>query len=457
MLGYNKQKPIIKKNPNYVRIKRVASLGDGIVSLEEEDLESYKRIAINRKLVRFFPSSGAGTRMFSFDSLSHFGEEEKHILLKKVPLFSEIEIDQEKSFEEIIDQVSISKSEYGVSYKDLPKILLPFHKYKDVVESPLDAHVWVTEKYFSPATECHFTIDEKFKEHIEKKVEKLSIQTHIGVNISEQSSEFETFLIDDAGIPVKGKDRNFITNPGGHGALLDNLNKISADIINIQNIDNISRREFQQEVVSYSQKIIGRLIRIQSQIFEFLRCFDLPVCSENTIKKAKDMVENVFGINIKNSSNQILLIEEMKDILDRPIRICGVIKSSLSRTGGYPFWVESEDGSDRLQIVEHCEIDIADEDQKKFLEESKHFNPVILACGIKNYNGKKYDLNNYTNQKRWLVYKRETPQGAFTNIEYPGLWNGSMDGWLTLFADLPESIFSPVKNILDFTSPLHQV
>jgi hypothetical protein len=236
--------------------------------------------------------------------------------------------------------------------------------------------------------------------------------------------------------------------PGGHGALIENLNNVDADIIFIKNIDNVCVHEFLNEIVDYKKALGGSLLEIQEKVFETLENLD----KENTeaIDEAQKLLSHCF-----HQTTKIENFTEAKALLNKPIRVCGMVKNE-GAPGGGPFWVKDIKGKASLQIVESAQIDMSKEDQKEIVSRSSHFNPVDLVCGVKNYKGEKFNLLDFVDPAKGFISEKSKNGKTLKALELPGLWNGAMANWNTIFIEVPLVTFNPVKSVVDLLKPSHQ-
>ena len=240
-----------------------------------------------------------------------------------------------------------------------------------------------------------------------------------------------------------------VFRPSGHGALLENLNDIDADLVFIKNIDNVAAQEYVPEIAKYKKVLAGKLLKIQSKIFEYLQELE----GEVSLQKMKEMHSFIWNeLNIKDiPSGKSDLIE----VLNKPLRVCGVVKNT-GAPGGGPFWVKDDNGNTSLQIVETSQINLEDAHQKSILQEATHFNPVDIVCGLRDYKGNKFDLQQFTDPDTGFISKKYENGKPLKALELPGLWNGSMAKWNTIFIEVPQITFNPVKTVNDLLKKEHR-
>jgi len=302
----------------------------------------------------------------------------------------------------------------------------------------------------------HFTFSPKhlhlFKETFEKVKNRIVKKTKVDVRISYsfQDSSTDTIAVDLMNKPFKNKDGNLVFRPSGHGALIKNLNEVDADIIFIKNIDNVTVENHIDAVAANKKMLAGRLLQLQNKIFGYL---DGIVKEQITEEKLSEMKAFLWKeLQIKEIPQTKAGIAE---VLNRPIRVCGVVKNT-GAPGGGPFWVKNQEGQLSLQIVELSQIDISDPKQAAIVDGATHFNPVDLVCGTRDYTGKKYNLNHYVDPLACFISDKTVEGAPIKALEAPGLWNGAMAHWNTIFVEVPLLTFSPVKNVNDLLHSSHQ-
>ena len=484
---------------SYVDLRGVATNDDGLLVLNNQEQYELVNLFESKKskleLLKFTPASGAATRMFKFlfEFLEDYnptrGSINAYINKNNVPelrLFF-VGLDSFPFFKEVRSQLKMKYGEEGadvnenrlrfvkmmldqdgLNYGKKPKGLFPFHAYKKHIASAFEEHLFESALYASNnhVANLHFTISEghlsNFKERLNKRKEYITQKTNVKFNISYsfQSSSTDTIALTQDNKLLKDKNGDLIFRPGGHGALINNLNKQDADIIFIKNIDNVVVFQFKEQVAYYKKMLAGKLITLQEKTFAYLKLL---------LGKA-DLVENEYR-DIVNFISNDLFIKLPKDferyetnykkeylikLLDRPIRVCGMVENE-GEPGGGPFWVRDEQGRESLQIVEGVQINPHSKTQQGILQKATHFNPVDIVCGIRNYKGEKYDLHRFVDQKAGFITSKSYQGQKIKALEHPGLWNGGMAYWNTVFVEVPLVTFNPVKTVNDLLKPAHQV
>jgi hypothetical protein len=356
-------------------------------------------------------------------------------------------------------------SEEFYNFANKPKAILPFHHYGNHIATAIEEHLYESAYYASSNQKAnlHFTISkthQAFFEMIANEIKpKIETETNIQINIdfSFQNKATDSVAVDLNNNLFKDEQGNLIFRPAGHGALIENLNDINADIVFIKNIDNLAHSQL-KKTAFYKKALAGILIELQIQIFEFLNVLTSENLAENDLKNIITFCKDNLNIKfkddffIKSNSAKIL---NLQSLLNRPIRVCGMVINE-GEPGGGPFWVKDNNGTISLQIVESVEIDLESDLQKKIFNSANYFNPVDIVCGLKDYQNKKFDLKKFVNHNSgFIVYKTHKGKNV-KSYELPGLWNGAMSNWISVFVEMPIYTFNPVKTVNDLLKPLHQ-
>lgn len=341
---------------------------------------------------------------------------------------------------------SVVKS--GLSYGNLPKALLKMHTYDDKTTTPIDEHILEGEHYLNKdSVRLHFTIGEEHEELFNQYVNQaLKGKEHIEITYSFQKKETNTVAVDMENQPFHLENGEVFYRPGGHGALLENLNDLDADIVFIKNIDNVCHKSQVEATIESKRELASIGLEVKKQIQKHI---------SDLLSKEYNLEE--IGLFIKEVLNITLKTELTKDkalaLLDRPLRVCGMVKNS-GEPGGGPFVVDNGDYLD-LQICETAEIDLKDATKREIFNSSSYFNPVDLVCFVKGHKGEKFDLRNYSNKERYFISEKIHQGKEIKALEHPGLWNGAMHNWNTLFVEVPAETFNPMKNINDLLREGH--
>lgn len=478
-----------ENNFPYLDIKTPATLGNGIKELTEEELGRYISIYDNvspqKSIVKFVPASGAASRMFK--DLYSYLESDKNDLadnpfvqkfidnMDSFPFYHDLDDSlkqagsglksalQEKNYKLIL------KHFLGVEYMgygELPKGLLKFHSYDDEKRTPVQEHFVEGANYGvgkDNTVRLHFTVSPehqgKFEEHVREIQSDLEDQfeTHFEVNFSQQKKATDTIAVDMENNPFLEEDGEILFRPAGHGALLENLNEIDGDIVFIKNIDNVVPDRVKSDTITYKKAIGGILFDVQKKVFDVLSQLDKDA-GEISVSSAEQVLEVEFGAKTPSDYASFSPDEKAKYLrkkLDRPIRVCGMVENT-GEPGGGPFWVLEEDGALALQIAETAQLNLEDQSQNECFEASTHFNPTDLVCALKDYQGNKFDLLKYRDAKTGFVTLKSKNGRQLKAQELPGLWNGAMSDWNSIFVEVPLITFNPVKTINDLLRDVHQ-
>lgn len=487
------QVDILSRGSSFVRVQAPATPGKGIIVYHTQEIETYvsefEKEIQNKKLLKFIPASGAATRMFKdlFQFIENYSPETSlHTpaisntltlmqSLKKMAFYEALKasllkqnLDLECLFSSK-DYVPIVKQlleKQGLNYADLPKGLLLFHAYENEIRTAFEEHMVEGSTYAKNADGCvclHFTVSPEHKELFEILLEQVrqKYEQRFGVkyqvSFSFQSLATNTVSLTEDNQLFRNEDTSLEFRPGGHGSLLDNLSQLDADVVFVKNIDNVTLDERKADTVLYKKLLCVLLLKLQQQCFAYLHKLEsspLPISELQLIERfSTEQLNIVMPSNYSSSKakeKQKFLFQQ----LNRPIRVCGMVKRE-DEPGGGPFWVRNANGNLSLQIVETSEIEVSDIEQKACLEASEYFNPVDLVCGLKNYKGEKFNLQNYADKERCFVSIKSKNGRTLKALEHPGLWNGAMSNWISLFVAVPLSTFTPVKTVNDLLRKEH--
>ena len=484
---------------NYTNLYAPAKIGDGILALSHKKIEEYidcfEKERDRLSIIKFIPASGAATRMFKF--LFSFLKEYNPIIqslnayinknaLKDLPLFL-IALEKFPFYNAVINQLESS----GINYQDLsanqkafqfvkamlnedqlnyggfPKGLFPFHKYNNDISTAFEEHLYDMAFLGSKnkSIKLHFTVAERHKDkfakefsRIEKRVEvKTEFQYDISYSYQHQSTD--TIALTAKNEPFRNQDGSLYFRPSGHGALIKNLNAIDADLIFINNIDNVVTKHYKAEVAKYKKVLAGILITTQNQIFKFISKLKSENLNEVDLNLIAEFITNKLNSSISEEFEKYshkYKVEYLFEALNRPIRVCGMVNNE-GEPGGGPFWVRDEYGRRSLQIVESAQVNKNDREQKRIMSEATHFNPVDIVCSIKDFEGQTFDLDNFVNHNSGFITMKTKVGKDIKALELPGLWNGSMAYWNTIFVEVPILTFNPVKTVNDLLKPSHQL
>jgi len=468
-----------------IELYNIVSEGNGLSILSKEELKKYisqyEDRSTSKQLFKFVPASGAASRMFKtlynfLDGQNDEQDEGVKTFFKDIDNFAfsgELTALMGNSKEELLKKkskkvVELLLSENGLNYGNLPKALLTFHKYKDgSITKAIDEHLVEGALYCSGSGDkvsIHFTVSEEhmspIKSHLEKvlPVFEKRFNTKYNITFSVQDKATDTVAVDLDNQPIRKENGELLFRPGGHGALLKNLDAIDADIIFIKNIDNVAAQWLIQDTIDYKKALGGVLLETQSKIFQYCRMLrDLLSLAEQSEQEIIQFLDLRLGYKIPNSYKEMAEPDKIAflfDRLNRPLRICGVVKSS--NTGGGPFWVKQPDGALSLQLVETAQVNLQKSAQKSILTSSQYANITDLVCGVRDFKGNKFDLMKFRDPDTGFIAEKSQGGKALKAMELPGLWNGAMSDWNTAFVEVPMTTFNPVKTVLDLLNKEHQ-
>lgn len=483
-----------KEGIPFVRLESAAVISNGISKFSEDEEEKLVQNFENAKdsisLLKFVPASGAASRMFKamfnfLDTYDHKGETLESYLdrTKDKAVKSFLDGMENFAFYDLIRKriagkaTSKDEEKYlfvkemllpeGLNFGFYPKGLLPFHNYGTYNATPFEEHLKEAVAYaqVNNKANLHFTISEQhgelFNNEFSTAGQRVSkdTSTSFTVNYSYQKPSTDTIAVTLDNKPFRNTDGSLLLRPAGHGSLIENLNEQDADIIFIKNIDNVVVPRFSSEVAKSKKVLAGLLLKLQAKAFEYAEALDANNLSTEQLQKIKLFLEKELNVRFIDKFNSYSIgqqIEILKDKINRPIRICGMVKNE-GEPGGGPFWIKDAQQHISLQIIESAQIDMENSHQVDILKNATHFNPVDLVCGVKNYKGEKYNLLNYVDTKQGFITQKTKEGKDLKALELPGLWNGAMAFWNTIFVEVPLVTFNPVKTVNDLLKPAHQV
>lgn len=459
-------------------LNRPAAIGDGILRIANQKSYIQKMAQYQGAITKFVPASGAASRMFKnlFETMDqlradqHFQERfsaSAKEFFEKLPAFAfykqlmdVIPSDQRNNPLAVLEYLLTDK---GLNYGELPKGLLLFHTEDGRAHTPFEEHMVEGALYAKDKNgrvNLHFTVSPEHLARFEelfndcKDFYQRVFEVEFQVDFSVQSEATDTLSVDSSNKPFRNDDGSILFRPGGHGALIENLQMINSDLIFIKNIDNVVPQRHIDETVTYKKVLAGLLITVQEKIFAYQEKVENDALSDAVLEEIVDFFQRYFFVDItlqlKKSPTDYLY-----QLLFRPIRVAGVVKN-VGEPGGGPHWVNSIDGGTSLQIVESSQIDDQNTQQVQIFKEATHFNPVDIVCGIKDYKGKKYSLNDFIDYNACFISHKSKGGKELKALELPGLWNGAMANWNTLFVEVPIATFNPVKTVNDLLREMHQ-
>lgn len=485
----------------HVRLVRPCTRENCVMQLNEQVAAAYvdlqEKAAGQGRLSQFVPASGAASRMFQSllqihnmphdldpDEL-HFGAKKGVAAagdfirfldqLKRFPFARELEdtlaeaaldlhsLLNDGQYRIILDYLL---SDVGLDCGSLPKGLLKFHRYPDECRTAFEEHLVEAVGYLSGRTgrcSLHFTVSPQHEDRFADLLEKIlpsyerRYSVSFDVSFSHQKASTNTIAVDLENRPFRDRSGSLHFRPGGHGALLGNLNDLEGDLVYIRNIDNLVPDRLKHKVARWKRSLGGVLVAVQEAVFSYIRALNTVSSSHALIESASRFARELLFLHLPESfdfwhpegKRRWLL-----DRLNRPIRVCGVVPNQ-GQPGGAPFWVE-KDGDVSIQIVEQAQVDFDSPEQRSIWMSSTHFNPVDIVCGVRDYEGKPFDLECYVDEDAVFISRKSKDGKPLKALELPGLWNGSMADWITVLVEVPAETFNPVKTIFDLLKPEHQ-
>ena len=445
----------------YLKIVRAASPSDGVTVLSVEETDAavarYEKEKEALSVVKFVPASGAATRMFK--ELFAFVNEDKRGAgidklidnIEKFAFWPELKAVLKEGADDKELVSAIVKE--GLNYGSKPKGLVTFHAYEEGARKAVEEHLAEGAAYATTkgVARIHFTVSpehmEGFKTLLEEKLPYYENRYGIryDISFSVQKPSTDTIAVNPDNTPFRQDNGELLFRPAGHGALIENLNDIDADIVFIKNIDNVTTDSRRGDTTRCKKMLAGLLLELQERSFEYLKALEVGGAE---LEPIAEFIEKRLCVKLPESYDIALL----KAVLNRPIRVCGMVRNE-GEPGGGPFWVKNSDGTESLQIAESSQI--APEDLP-LMKSATHFNPVDLVCGVKDSKGVKFNLPAYTDPETGFISEKSAGGRDLRAQELPGLWNGAMAKWNTIFVDVPITTFSPVKVVQDLLREQHQ-
>lgn len=472
----------------FLKLAGAASVEKGITVPTEVEEESYLAAwdtytaTTGHKVVKFVPASGAASRMFKNMFAFADGKSEVPTTDFEKTFFERIhdaafygdlnaacerlygaDIDTLMTNNRHKDVVRAMLGHDGLNYGALPKGLLKFHSYPNGSRTPLEEHLVEGALYASESdgtVNVHFTVSPEHRALFEALVEEKKADyekeygVHYAVSFSEQKPSTDTVAANPDNTPFRKADGSLLFRPGGHGALIENLNDIDADVVFVKNIDNVVPDRLKTPTVRYKKLLAGVLVTLQKHAFDYLRQLESGNYTAADLQKMLQFVENNLcteNPELKETELAAYLIKK----LNRPMRVCGMVRN-VGEPGGGPFLAYNADGTISLQILESSQIDMDDAEKKAMFEKGTHFNPVDLVCAIKDHNGKPFHLPDYVDPQTGFISHKSKDGKELKALELPGLWNGTMSDWSTVFVEVPLETFNPVKTVNDLYREQHQ-
>lgn len=458
----------------YIKAAKAATVGDGIIRLDSEQLENYcnlfDSLASKKALLKFVPASGAASRMFkALYSAKNEGKIDKSVEqfeteIKKFAFFGSLA--KHLKSDDLQGKLNALLEKDGLDYGNLPKGLLEFHLYPEKARTAIEEHLVEGALYANNKgrVKLHFTVSPEHKSKFKKLIDEVkpAYEEKYGVkyfiSFSEQKPSTDTIAVDLENEPFRDKNGKLLFRPAGHGALLENLDDIKADVVFIKNIDNVVPDYLKAETVTYKKALAGLLLDYQKKIFSIVKRLEKPEVSGFMINKAARLLKNELNVEPPKGFRMWPQEDKRKYVLEklnRPLRVCGMVKN-VGEPGGGPFWVSNVDGSVSLQVVESAQFDMKNKKQKEIFENATHFNPVDLICAFRKHDKSYFSLAEFRDNKTGFITEKSQSGKVLKAQELPGLWNGAMANWNTLFVEVPLITFNPVKTVNDLLRKEHQ-
>lgn len=489
-----------RKGFPFVDLQRPCTVGDGVIVLSPQELQRYIDLhaaaARAGRVMKFVPASGAASRMFQ--SLLTLASRSTPLTRETLAaaaaaddrdcqLFGQLltKLDQfafSDNLRHVMERDGLSLSTVlahghyhvlltyllnptGLNYANLPKGLIPFHRYVDHTRTPFEEHLAEAVAYAQDdarTAHIHFTVPVEHQETIAAYLQGRLPQYEHGGNrfqltFSVQKPSTDTIAVDQQNEPFHDLNGELVFRPGGHGALLENLSDLQGDLIFVKNIDNIVPDHLKTDTYQYKKALGGYLVALQDELFGHVRRLTQGPITLSVVTEAVAFARRTFSIEIPAEMLQAGLGVQRDFLcqsLNRPIRVCGMVRNT-GEPGGGPFWVRSPQGSLSRQIIESSQVNMQAEDQRSRWQAATHFNPVDLVCGVRDFQGKLFDLHRFSDPNTGFISVKSKDGRELRALELPGLWNGAMAHWHTVFVEVPLSTFNPVKTVYDLLRPEH--
>ena len=456
----------------FLHVAAPATVGNGISQLSSDDRKKYVELydGYSGKILKFVPASGAASRMFKalFKAADDLDSGEPlsdgaclfFDNISKFAFYGDLAEQLENDGVDIDDKSGVLRAllgNSGLDYGNSPKGLLLFHSYPEGSRTAFEEHP-VEGAYYAKSkgdvVNLHFTVSPEHRTGFEDLLARIlpAYENRYGVKFdvvfSEQKKSTNSIAVNPDNTPFRESDGSILLRPAGHGALLENLNDSDADLIFVKNIDNVVHESRIADTVHWKKVLAGLLVETKGRMYEYLAAVDEGRDDEGLLNQAADFIRNTFVMSVNPDRNEIY------SVLNRPLRVCGMVKNE-GEPGGGPFFAGDAEGRLSLQIAESSQINTNDAEQKKILSQSTHFNPVDLVCSIKDHRGKKFDLTKYSDPSTGFISEKTKDGKTLKAQELPGLWNGAMSNWNTIFVETPISVFNPVKTVNDLLREMH--
>lgn len=467
-----------------------ASEGRGVKVFGEEELNSVLQRWDDAlqdpqlRVQKFVPASGAASRMFKElyqylggaepspavqEVLDHINDFAFADALDRACMLGE----RGKTASKLIETgegrtvVKYLLEDVGMNYGHLPKALILFHKYDHGVRTAAEEQLAEGAKYTrnsSRVVRVHFTLSPEhiapFLTLLARRQSKLEdyYSVQFEVTHSVQKSETDTIAVDLENLPMRNDDGSLMFRPGGHGALIQNLNELDADVIFIKNIDNVVPDHYEADTIIYKKALGGYLLQLRDKVYKYIALLsEERRPSQSQLEEIRAFMKEAFCVELplEEETPADVQANMLRELLNRPLRVCGMVRNE-GEPGGGPYIVRDKRGVTSLQILESTQVDMDNPEARAMFEESSFFNPVDLVCCVKEYRGQKFDLTAFVDYETGFISSKSSGGKELKALELPGLWNGAMSNWNTAFVEVPSSTFNPVKTVNDLLRPVHR-
>jgi hypothetical protein len=495
-----RQLALFARPPHPVKLVRPCTLGDGIRRIDADEhracLAAFEAARETGRCLKFVPASGAASRMFAallrilnrpgplrredLRALAAGGDGAARETLRVMEEMRRLpfrELLRQALAREGLDLAALLThgdyrpildallTPHGLELAQFPKGLLPFHRYEDGPRTAFEEHLVEAAAYARDgAGRCrmHFTVSPEHQDRFQALLDavrpgyerKYGVRYDVG--FSSQKPATDTLAVGLDNQPFRTEDGALVLRPGGHGALLENLNDLQADLVFIKNIDNVTNEDRIEQTVLWKRLLGGYLCLLQQRIFGHRS--RLQGADERAVEAAQRFTVQELGIEVPDAvqaAGTAARRDFLRRALHRPLRVCGMVRNT-GEPGGGPFWVRDARGELGVRVVETAEIDTDSEEQRRILGASTHFSPVDLACGLRDAEGRHFVLRQYVDPDAVCISEKSIGGRGLRALEHPGLWNGGMAYWITVFVEVPDATFNPVKTVADLLRPAHQ-
>lgn len=490
---------VFKRGNIVVDIVEAATVKNGIERLSDDEIQQYIDVYTQPKesleVLKFVPASGAATRMFKafYQFIEEFDPEQENLedfldrrensvlerffgRMKDLPFYQLVwqkmrenhqYIDSLQEEQQQLIFVKTMLLQDGLGYGGMAKGLVPFHKYQEHLLTAFEEHLVEAAEYasFNGVAKLHFTVAPDQRQGFENQYNRIktSLEKELSVRFevyfSYQDSSTDTIAVSPSNEPFRDDDGKAFFRPGGHGALIGNLAKQQADLVFIKNIDNVVVPRHREVLIRYKKALAGKLLSLQEEAFTYLKKLDTDEVSDQELNHMVEFLQKDLKSGLNINFEELSITEKKQTLIrkmNRPMRVCGIVANE-GEPGGGPFWVRNQSGDISLQIVESAQIDHDNYQQSKIAQEATHFNPVDLVCGLKDFRGQVFNLPDYVDHDTSFITSKTKDGKELKALERPGLWNGAMADWISIFIEVPLETFNPVKTVADLLKPSHQV